>query len=192
MGGLPPGAVSGRVAVTSVGQMATETNTTTDASHETDVRTNSALRLGSAAMAVGSGLFALSGVRLAALILAGQGALESGVDIGMTTAELAAVSPALPPYIAHIRMAAAGLFVAVGIAGAALAWYGVRDGRRWAWSAAVLAYIAGGVIGIPMHYSGAFHVDHATHLGPAYAVLALFFLGAAVAFYGLRAAERSA
>lgn len=96
------------------------------------------------------------------------------------------MNKALPAYISHIRKAAAGLFVALGIAGLDLAWYGVRPGRLWAWSAAVVADIAGTGIGIPMHYSGAFHVDHVSHLGTAYAVLALFFLGAAVAFYGLR------
>ena len=82
-------------------------------------------------------------------------------------------------------MTVAGMFVAVGIAGAALAWYGVRSGHRWAWTASVAAFVVGTLVGLPMHYSGAFHVDGVRHLGPAYVILLLFVVGAVAAFLGL-------
>lgn len=106
----------------------------------------------------------------------------------MTSAELAAANPALPPYISHVRMAAAGRFVAFGIAATALSWYGVREGQRWAWSTSTVAFVVGTGIGVPMHYTGGYHVDSASHLGPAYAILVVFLAGAALAGYGLLAA----
>lgn len=164
--------------------MATETKADTE-SHEETTDINASLRYGSSIMALAFAGLGVFGAVLAARILGGQGVLESGVDIGSTTAELAAFNPALPHYIAHIRMAAAGMFVALGILGLAVTWYGIRRGQRWAWAAAVAALIVGTLIGLPLHYSGAFHVDQVRHLGPPYVLLALFVVGAVVAFRGL-------
>lgn len=169
--------------------MATETETTVE-SHDDVEPVATSLRYGSSLMALASALFAVFGVLLAVRILRGEGAVESGVDVGMTTAELAAVNPALLPYVSHVRMAAAGMFVAFGIAATAIAWYGVRGGQRWAWAASVAAYVVGFVVGVPMHYSGAFHVDHASHLGPSSAMLVVFIVGAVLSGYGLRGAGR--
>lgn len=164
--------------------MATETNTGVESSGETRAP-NVYLRYGSTLMALAFAGVGAFGAALAIRLLRGGGVVESGVDIGSTTAELAAFNPALPHYIVHIRMAAAGMFIAVGILGFAVSWYGVRHGERWALGAAVVALIVGTGVGVPMHYSGAFHVDQVRHLGPAYASLALFVLGAIVAFHGL-------
>jgi hypothetical protein len=164
--------------------MATETKTDTESREETtDI--NASLRYGSTLMTLSFAGLGVFGIVLAVRILRGQGVVESGVDIGMTTAELAAFNPALPHYIAHVRMAAAGMFVALGILGLAVTWYGVRRGERWAWTATVSAFVVGTLIGLPMHYSGAFHVEQLQHLGPPYAILTLFVVGAAVASLGL-------
>lgn len=170
--------------------MATETDTGVEP-HDQVETIGASIRYGSSLIGLSGVLFAAFGASLAIRILRGQGVVESGVEIGMTAAELAAVNPALPPYIGHLRMAAAGMFVAFGIAAAALAWYGVRRGQRWAWTTTLVSFVLGTAIGVPMHYSGAFHVDYASHLGPAYAILALFLVGAALSGYGLRRAGRS-
>lgn len=165
--------------------MATETTTAAESTAE-HASGDPALRYGAATMAVAYAGLSVFGVVLALRLLGGQGVVESGVDIGMTTAELAAFNPVLPAYILHIRMAAAGMFVALGVAGAGLGWYGVRRGHRWAWSVSVLAFVGGVTIGLPMHYVGGFHVDQVRHLGPPYVILALFIVGAAIAAVGLR------
>lgn len=170
--------------------MAAETETEVESRAET-TDAGPSLRYGSALMALGYGGLGTFGVVLAVRILGGEGVVESGVDIGSTTAELAAFNPALPHYIAHVRMAAAGMFVALGITGVALAWYGVREGRRWAWAASVGALVVGTLVGVPMHYSGAFHVDQVRHLGPPYVLLVSFVAGAIVAFRGLGGEAKS-
>lgn len=141
-------------------------------------------------MALGYAALCAFGVALAVRILAGEGVVESGVDVGASAADLAAFDPALPHYVAHLRMAAAGLFVGLGLLGAAVAWYGVRRGERWAWAASTVALVVATAVGVPMHYTGAFHVDTLRHLGPAVAALALFGVGAVVAYPGLGAGTR--
>lgn len=130
--------------------MAAETSTRVESSGETSV-TNGFLRYGASLMALAFAGLGAFGVALAVRLLRGEGIIESGVDIGATTAELAAFNPALPHYIMHIRMAAAGMFIALGILGVAVAWYGVRRGQRWALAAAVVALIVGTGVGVPMH-----------------------------------------
>lgn len=164
--------------------MVTDTQTGVESRSETTTM-DPALRYGSSIMAAGFAGLGVFGAVLAVRILGGQGVIESGVDVGSTTAEIAAFNPALPTYIAHIRLAAAGMFIALGILGFAVAWYGVQQGDRWAWTAAVVALVVGTGVGVPMHYSGAFHVDQVRHLGPAFATLALFLVGAVVAYRGL-------
>lgn len=164
--------------------MATESATDHDTRSDL-LDANAPLRYGATVMALGFAGLSVFGLVLALRLLGGQGVVESGVDIGMTSAELASFNPVLPAYIVHIRLAAAGMFVALGIAGTGLAWYGVRRGYRWAWSVSVLAFVAGVVIGLPMHYVGGFGVDQVRHLGPPYVILALFLLGATIAYAGL-------
>lgn len=168
--------------------MATETRgeDVSSGGRESDRR----LRYGAFVMTLGYAALCAFGVALAVRILGGEGVVESGVDIGASAADLAAFNPALPHYIAHLRMAAAGTFVGLGLLGAAVAWYGVRRGERWAWAASVLALVVGTAVGVPMHYGGAFHVDGVRHLGPAFVALALFAVGAVVSYPGLGAGTR--
>jgi hypothetical protein len=163
--------------------VATETRPGDESSE--DARSDRSLRYGALVMTLGYAALCAFGVVLAVRILGGEGVVESGVDIGASAADLAAFNPALPHYIAHIRMATAGMFVGLGLLGAAVAWYGVRRGERWAWAASTVALVVGTAIGVPMHYGGAFHVDGVRHLGPAFVALALFAVGAVVAYPGL-------
>lgn len=160
--------------------MVVETETDTESRGETtDI--NASPCYGSSMMALAFAVLVAFGIILAVRLLGGEG----GVDIGATSAELAAVNPTLPHYIVHVRIAAAGTFVALGILGLAVTWYGVQPGEWWAWTATVSAFVVGTLISLPMHYFGAFHVDQLKHLGPSSVILALVVVGAAVASLGL-------
>ena len=72
---------------------------------------------------------------------------------------------------------------------AALAWYGVRRGEWWAWTAAVVVPVFGLAVALPAHYPWGF--DTVGHLGLIYLDTAIFVVGAALAYLGLTARNRS-
>ena len=112
---------------------------------------------------------------------------ELGVETlnGSTQADLNALNSAIVPYIKHLHSATAGFIAATGIAVAALSWYGVRRGERWAWIAAVVSPVVGLAVALPMHYLNLFNYDWVTHLGPIYLATAVFVAGALMALKGL-------
>ncbi len=114
---------------------------------------------------------------------------ELGVETinGVTRADLNALNPAIVYYIGHLHVATAGFIAATGIAVAALAWYGVRQGEWWAWVTAVVAPVVGLVVALPMHYLNLFSYSHVTHLGPIYLGTLVFVIGALMALRGLMA-----
>jgi hypothetical protein len=99
------------------------------------------------------------------------------VDVGRD--EIAAFSPSLMHYIAHLHIAVSGFIAATGLAVAALAWFGVRRGERWAWIAAVAAPVLGLAVALPAHYPYGFAT--LGHLGLIYAATAVFVVGALLA-----------
>jgi hypothetical protein len=105
------------------------------------------------------------------------------VDVGRT--EIQQFSPQLVHYIAHLHIAVSGFIAAAGIAVAALAWYGVRRGEWWAWVTAVVVPVFGLAVALPPHYPWGFAT--LGHLGLIYLDTALFVVGAALAYVGLRA-----
>ncbi len=117
------------------------------------------------------------------------GGFELGVQTlnGVTRDNLNAVNPAIMHYIGHLHVATAGFIAATGIAVAALSWYGVRRGERWAWIAAVVSPVVGLAVALPYHYTGTFQHDWVTHLGPIYVATLVFVVGALLA---LRAITR--
>ena len=104
------------------------------------------------------------------------------VDVGRR--EIEEFSPQLLDYISHLHIAVSGFIAAAGIAVAALAWYGVRQGLWWAWVAAVVVPVFGLAVALPAHYPWGF--DTLGHLGLIYADTLLFVVGAALALVGLR------
>ena len=119
---------------------------------------------------------------------------ELGVDTigGFTRAELAAQHPEVLAYIGHLHVATAAFIVATGIAVAALAWYGVRNGMLWAWAAAVVAPVVALGLALPLHYTGGFAHDWVTHLAPIYLATLVFVLGAALSIRSIYPSTRSA
>ena len=99
------------------------------------------------------------------------------VDVGRS--EITAFSPSLYDYISHLHIAVSGFIAATGIAVAALAWFGVRRGERWAWVTAVVVPVVGLAVALPAHYP--FGFDTMAHLGLIYLATALFLAGAVMA-----------
>ena len=111
------------------------------------------------------------------------GISHAEVDVGRT--EIEAFSPSLTHYLSHLRIALAGTIAAIGIAVAALAWFGVRRGELWAWVTAVVVPVFALAVALPAHYP--YNLDTAGHLGLIYADVVLFTVGAVLALAGLQA-----
>jgi hypothetical protein len=111
------------------------------------------------------------------------GISEAEVDVGR--ADIQQFSPSLYHYLSHLHIALAGFIAAVGIAVAALAWFGVRRGELWAWVTAVVVPVFALAVALPAHYP--YHLDTAGHLGLVYADTVLFSVGAVLALAGLQA-----
>lgn len=155
---------------------------------ETEVQVDTTLRNGSILMVLGA--LGFVGYGLVFLVLAFVG---DGFEIGVTTldglgrAQLAASSPETAYYIVHLHVATAAFIVSTGFAVAALSWYGVRRGQRWAWATAVIAPVVALALAIPMHWTAeAFAHDWMSHLGPIYLATIVFVVGAAVAYWRMR------
>lgn len=99
--------------------------------------------------------------------------------VGGTPAEIAAFSPRLYNYISHLHVAVGGLIVGVGIAVAALAWFGIRARRRWAiWTALAVPGVALAIV-LPIHHLHG--LATLRHVGPVYLALAVLVVGTVLA-----------
>lgn len=118
---------------------------------------------------------------------------ELGVDEldGVTATELAATHPGVASYIEHVHVSFAGLMIAVGLGIVALAWYGIRRGRRWALVTAVGVPLVFGAFTVPVHQTVHFEFDFLLHLGPAAFGMPILLVGAVLCSGGLPAAHRT-
>jgi hypothetical protein len=140
----------------------------------------------------GAAIMALAGIGfvgygLLFLVQNFTGFLELGIshaEVDVGKAEIQAFSPSLAHYISHLHIALAGFIAACGVAVAALAWFGVRRGERWAWVTAVVVPVLALAVALPAHYP--WHLDTVGHLGLIYADTVLFCVGAALALAGLQ------
>lgn len=116
----------------------------------------------------------------------GQG-FEMGVGVlgGATRADIAASSPNVIQFIDHLHLVIAGVLLGLGLAIVALAWYGILNGYRWAWSTTFV------VAGIPLatnfltHLHPGFSYDWVAHITPSVLVTILLLIGLARAYQGL-------
>ena len=72
--------------------------------------------------------------------------LELGIgqkEVDVTGPQIKSFSPSLHHYLFHLQLGAGGFIAATGVAVAALSWFGVRRGERWAFNTAVLAPVVG-------------------------------------------------
>lgn len=116
---------------------------------------------------------------------------EAGVATlgGVTRPELAASHPEVLSYVNHLHVNLAALFLAVGIALAALAWFGVRDGQRWALATAVVLPVVFFALSLPVHQTVAFDFHTLAHMGPAALGGPVLVAGVVLAYLGLRDEE---
>ena len=158
---------------------------------DNDLTANPDVRKGSALMALAGVAFVGYGLVFLIWNFAGGG-FELGVDAinGVTRADLIAFEPAVLHYISHLHVATAAFIISTGLAVAGLGWYGVRQGKRWAWNTAVAAAVLGLAIALPMHWVDLFAHDWVTHLAPIYLAAAVFVVGAVLALPGLGKAKR--
>lgn len=109
----------------------------------------------------------------------------------MTRAELATTNHALLHYVDHLHVNVAGLLVAVGIGVAALAWFGVRRGHRWALGTAISLPVVFLAHSLPVQQTARLSFDAVQYLGPGAAWLPAAIVGALLAYHGIRSADPS-
>lgn len=156
------------------------------------VAPNRRLRWGSTLIAL-AGLFTVAHGLLFLYRTYATPGFEAGVSTldGLTHAELAAVRPEVASYVTHVHVTLAGLFVAIGIAVVALAWFGVRRGRRWALTTALVVPLVFLVPSLGVHRTVAFSYHTLVHLGPAAVGGPLLFAGVVLSSLGLHAENAS-
>jgi hypothetical protein len=113
--------------------------------------------------------------------------LELGIgpeQVDKGGAEVQAFSPQLYHYISHLHIALSGFIAATGLAIAALSWFGVRRGQRWAFAATVTITAVSLAVSLPAHYP--WGLATLLHLGPVYVAVLIFLAGAATAYSGMR------
>jgi hypothetical protein len=137
-------------------------------------QTHSSAQIGFASMKLGAATVALAGVGLIAygtmfLIRNFYGFIELGITpdlIGTTAEGLQRANPLLYHYISHLQVALSGFIIGLGIAVIALAWFGIRNGARWALWSAFIAPVVAVAVALPLHYPYGF--DTIGHLGFTY------------------------
>ena len=109
--------------------------------------------------------------------------LERGItlnEVGVTKAQIGAFNADLLNYISHLHIAIAGYGMAMGLMVIVVAWFGIQRGLRWAWWTAVSVVFVAAAVGIPAHFFYGFAT--LGHLGPPFAVLTVFAVGAAMSY----------
>ncbi|MFC7847091.1 hypothetical protein ACFUTU_01295 [Arthrobacter sp. NPDC057388] len=103
--------------------------------------------------------------------------------------QIEALSPSLYHYISHLQIALSGFIAAAGLAVAALSWYGVRRGERWAFITAVVVPVLALAVALPAHYPWGFAT--LGHLGLIYLAVLIFLVGVVIAFSAMRGRARA-
>lgn len=173
--------------------------TTADVDPSTDAVTRAAepqssadgtLRWGAYLIAISGIGFVANGVAMLYRVFYSTG-FEAGVDAlgGVTRAELASTNPELLHYVDHLHVNVAGLMVAAGLGVIALAWFGVRRGRRWALATSIAVPLVFLAHSLPIHRTAHFSFDALVHLGPGALWLPALVAGAILSYHGLRSVD---
>jgi hypothetical protein len=138
---------------------------------------------GTAVAACGVAVFAYG---LVFLIMNFTAFIEVGLTrqlVGTSAATLQSSNPTLYKYISHLQVNLAAFIMVYGMALAALAWFGIRRGERWALSTAVASYLVGLIVALPVHY--AYGLATLQHVGPFYLVTVVLAVGAWFGYMGM-------
>lgn len=157
--------------------------------HATEATTRNqgpSLRWGAGLIAAAGALSIASGASTLYRSIADPG-FEPGVGTlgGVSSHELAQTNPEVLEYITHLHVNFAGLAIAMGLAVVALAWYGIREGQRWAWTTALVLPTVFLAHSVPVHLTAGFSFHTLVHLGPLLVVVALLAAGGLLAHRGL-------
>ncbi|MDR6558216.1 hypothetical protein J2809_002586 [Arthrobacter pascens] len=98
--------------------------------------------------------------------------------------QIEAFSPSLYHYVSHLHIALSGFIVAAGLAVAALSWYGVRRGERWAFVTAIAVPVVALGVALPAHYP--WGLATLGHLGLIYLAVVIFLVGVVITFSAMR------
>jgi len=142
------------------------------------------IKWGSAAIALAAAAVFFYG--LVFLVLNFTAFIELGLSrhlVGTSAAALQAENPTLYNYISHLQVNLAAFIMIYGLALAALAWFGIRRGQRWALWTALGSYLLGLVVALPIHY--VYGLAALGHVGPFYLVTVAVLGGAWLSYAGM-------
>ena len=143
----------------------------------------------------GANVVALAGVGLVGygimfLIRNFNGFIELGLTpehVGGTPEQIQAFSPNLYNYISHLQVAVAAFIIALGVAVIALAWFGIRNGERWAMWTAFITPVIGVAIALPLHF--AYGIGTLGHLGLIYLDAVILLVGTVMSYNALKSSS---
>ena len=150
------------------------------------------MRTASSSAAAGVNVVALAGVGLVGygimfLIRNFNGFIELGLTpehVGGTPEQIMAFSPRLYDYISHLQVAVSAFIIALGVAVIALAWFGIRNGERWAMWTAFLTPVIGVAIALPLHFT--YGIGTIGHLGLIYLDAVILLIGTVLSYRAIR------
>ena len=161
----------------------------------TQSQASTQMRTASGSADLGAKVVALAGVGLVGygimfLIRNFTGFIELGLTpahIGGTPAQIQAFSLDLYEYISHLQVAVSAFIIALGVAVIALAWFGIRNGERWAMWTAFLTPVIGVAIALPLHFS--YGIGTFGHLGLIYLDAVILLVGTVLSYNALRSPQ---
>jgi hypothetical protein len=143
----------------------------------------------------GANVVALAGVGLVGygimfLIRNFNGFIELGLTpehVGATPEQIQAFSQNLYNYISHLQVAVSAFIIALGVAVIALAWFGIRNGERWAMWTAFIAPVIGVGIALPLHFT--YGIGTIGHLGLIYLDAVILLVGTVMSYKALKSSS---
>ena len=153
------------------------------------------MRTAASSAAAGANVVALAGVGLVGygimfLIRNFNGFIELGLTpahVGATPEQIQAFSMDLYEYISHLQVAVSAFIIALGVAVIALAWFGIRNGERWAMWTAFLTPVIGVGIALPLHFT--YGIGTIGHLGLIYLDAAILLVGTVLSYNALKSSS---
>ena len=153
------------------------------------------MRTAASSAAAGANVVALAGVGLVGygimfLIRNFNGFIELGLTpthVGATPEQIQSFSMDLYEYISHLQVAVSAFIIALGVAVIALAWFGIRNGERWAMWTAFLTPVIGVAIALPLHF--AYGIGTIGHLGLIYLDAAILLVGTVMSYNALKSSS---
>ena len=86
-----------------------------------------------------------------------------------------------------MQVAVAAFIIALGVAVIALAWFGIRNGERWAMWTAFITPVIGVAIALPLHFS--YGIGTFGHLGLIYLDALILLVGTILSYKALKSPQ---